>query len=110
MSKERIKEVKKNIGTRVRDKILPYFVFPVVVGIVTGILIFIFKVTSSFVIHIVEESDGVVKESSLIFLCPADIVEGVVTVDRCCTEFADDDGLMTHTDFLAMSSVVRQEL
>ena len=65
MSKERIKEVKKNIGTRVRDKILPYFVFPVVVGIVTGILIFIFKVTSSFVIHKSEAIYAFVRENPI---------------------------------------------
>ena len=39
------------IGLRLRDKLLPMFVFPAVVGILTGILIFVFKLASSFVMH-----------------------------------------------------------
>ena len=57
--------MKKDIGVRVGDKILPYFVFPVVVGIVTGILIFIFKVTSSFVIHKSEAIYAFVRENPI---------------------------------------------
>ena len=57
--------MKKNIGARVRDKILPYFVFPAVVGIVTGILIFLFKVTSSFVIHKSEAIYAFVRENPI---------------------------------------------
>ena len=45
----------KDSGTRIRDKILPYFVFPTVIGAVTGVLIFLFKVVSSFVMHKSEE-------------------------------------------------------
>lgn len=43
--------MESKIGLRFRDKVLPMLVFPAVVGIFTGILIFIFKVTSSFVMH-----------------------------------------------------------
>ena len=39
------------IGLRLRDKLLPMLVFPAVVGVLTGVLIFIFKVASSFVMH-----------------------------------------------------------
>lgn len=39
------------IGSRLRDKLLPMFVFPAIVGILTGVLIFIFKLASSFVMH-----------------------------------------------------------
>lgn len=41
----------KKFISRVRDKLLPMLVFPAVVGILTGVLIFIFKVTSSHVMH-----------------------------------------------------------
>lgn len=47
--KEKI--MKKDIGMRVRDKFLPYLIFPSIVGVLTGVLIFIFKVTASFVMH-----------------------------------------------------------
>ena len=58
-------EMQKDIGTRIRDKILPYFVFPTVVGIVTGILIFIFKVASSFVIHKSESIYSFVRQNPI---------------------------------------------
>ena len=57
--------MRKNIGTRVRDKILPYFVFPAAVGTVTGVLIFIFKVVSSFVIHKSESIYAFVRENPI---------------------------------------------
>lgn len=43
--------MENKIGLRLRDKLLPMFVFPAVVGIMTGVLIFIFKLASSFVMH-----------------------------------------------------------
>ena len=43
--------MENKIGLRFRDKVLPMLVFPAVVGILTGVLIFLFKVTSSFVMH-----------------------------------------------------------
>lgn len=57
--------MRRDIGTRIRDKILPYFVFPTVVGVVTGILIFIFKVVSSFVIHKSESIYAFVRENPI---------------------------------------------
>ena len=57
--------MQKEIGARVRDKILPYFVFPAIVGVVTGILIFVFKVTSSFVIHKSESIYAFVRENPI---------------------------------------------
>ena len=57
--------MRKDIGTRLRDKLLPYFVFPTAVGIVTGILIFIFKVVSSFVIHKSESVYAFVRENPI---------------------------------------------
>ena len=41
----------KEIGLRFRDKLLPMLVFPAVVGILTGVLVFVFKIASSFVMH-----------------------------------------------------------
>ena len=57
--------MRKDIGTRLRDKLLPYFVFPIAVGVVTGILIFIFKVVSSFVIHKSESIYAFVRENPI---------------------------------------------
>ena len=57
--------MQKDIGTRIRDKILPYFVFPTVVGVVTGVLIFIFKVVSSFVMHKSEQVYSFVRENPI---------------------------------------------
>ena len=58
-------KMQKDIGSRVRDKILPYFIFPTVVGIVTGILIFVFKATSSFVIHKSESIYSFVRQNPI---------------------------------------------
>ena len=43
--------MENKIGLRFRDKLLPMIIFPAVVGVFTGVLIFLFKVTSSFVMH-----------------------------------------------------------
>ena len=55
--------MKKDIGMRVRDKLLPYFVFPTVVGVVSGLVIFAFKVASSHVMHKSEEVYSFVRQN-----------------------------------------------
>lgn len=51
------------IGLRLRDKILPMLVFPAVVGVLTGVLIFVFKLASSFVMHKSAEVYSFVREN-----------------------------------------------
>ena len=51
------------IGFRIRDKLLPLFVFPAIVGILTGVLVFIFKITSSHVMHKSKEIYAFVREN-----------------------------------------------
>ena len=55
--------MENKIGLRLRDKLLPMFVFPAVVGILTGVLIFVFKIASSFVMHESARSYGLVREN-----------------------------------------------
>ena len=57
------KLINKELRLRLRDKLLPMFVFPAVVGILTGILIFIFKITSSHVMHATADIYGFVREN-----------------------------------------------
>ena len=53
----------KQLGLRLRDKLLPMFVFPAIVGILTGVLIFVFKIASSHVMHESARLYGVVREN-----------------------------------------------
>ena len=55
--------MEKEIGFRIRDKLLPLFVFPAIVGILTGVLVFIFKITSSHVMHKSAEIYSLVREN-----------------------------------------------
>ena len=55
--------MENKIGLRLRDKLLPMFVFPAVVGILTGVLIFVFKIASSFVMHESARIYGLVREN-----------------------------------------------
>ena len=55
--------MKKEIGMRVRDKFVPYFVFPTIVGIASGVMIFAFKIASSFVMSKSTEIYAYVREN-----------------------------------------------
>ena len=55
--------MKKEIGMRVRDKFVPYFVFPAIVGIASGVMIFAFKIASSFVMSKSTEIYAYVREN-----------------------------------------------
>lgn len=57
--------MKNEIGMRLRDKLLPLVLFPAIVGILTGVLIFIFKVTSSHVMHKSAEIYAFVRENPI---------------------------------------------
>ena len=57
--------MKNEIGMRLRDKMLPLVLFPAIVGMLTGVLIFIFKVTSSHVMHKSAEIYAFVRENPI---------------------------------------------
>lgn len=57
--------MKNEIGMRLRDKMLPLVLFPAIVGMLTGVLIFIFKVTSSHVMHKSAEIYALVRENPI---------------------------------------------
>ena len=59
--------MENKIGLRLRDKLLPMFVFPAVVGMLTGVLIFIFKLASSFVMHKSQEVYSWVRQNPVYF-------------------------------------------
>lgn len=50
---------------KLRDKILPFLLFPAIVGVLTGILIFIFKVASTHVMHKSQEIYAFVRENPI---------------------------------------------
>ena len=57
--------MKVKIGLRLRDKLMPMLVFPAIVGIMTGLLVFVFKLTSSFVMHKSAEIYSQVRENPI---------------------------------------------
>lgn len=57
--------MKVKIGLRLRDKLMPMLVFPAIVGIMTGLLVFVFKLTSSFVMHKSAEIYFMVRENPI---------------------------------------------
>ena len=65
---ENNKLTKKELRTRLRDKLLPMFVFPAVVGIITGALIFLFKLVSSHVMHASAEVYAFVHDNPIYIL------------------------------------------
>ena len=49
--------------SRVNSKLIPYILFPMIVGVLSGVLIFLFKLASSAVMHVSEQIYGFVRQN-----------------------------------------------
>ena len=52
-------------SSSIKTKLIPYIVFPMLIGVLTGILIFLFKITSSAVIHYSEKIYDFVRQNPM---------------------------------------------
>ena len=57
--------MKSNKSHGLKDKLVPYLLFPAVIGTLTGLLIFLFKVSSSAVMHASERIYAFVRENPI---------------------------------------------
>ena len=49
----------------IKTKLIPYILFPMIIGILTGILIFLFKIASSYVMHFSQRIYAFVRENPI---------------------------------------------
>ena len=55
--------MKSQTRSRVNSKLIPYILFPMIVGVLSGVLIFLFKLASSAVMHLSEQIYGFVRQN-----------------------------------------------